>query len=145
MSMLNKFVIGFSLFGIHSRRAFVTTTSIMAQQSSYVSGANSIVYVTTPDMGAARILAHKIVEKNLAACVNIIPQLTSIYKWEGKMNEDSELLLMIKTATAKVDDLSKFVRENHPYSVPEVISVKIDNGNPAYLNWITTTVAGNGQ
>lgn len=96
-------------------------------------------------MGAARILAHKIVEKNLAACVNIIPQLTSIYKWEGKMNEDSELLLMIKTATAKVDDLSKFVRENHPYSVPEVISVKIDNGNPAYLNWITTTVAGNGQ
>lgn len=145
MTVLNKFVIGFSLFGILSRRTFATTSSIMAQSTTYASGLNSIVYVTMPNLDAAKILAHKIVDKDLAACVNIIPQVTSIYKWEGKVNEDSELLLMIKTTTENVDKLSKFVRENHSYSVPEIISVKIDNGNEAYLNWITNSVKGAGK
>lgn len=141
MTVLNKFVIGFSLFGILSRQTIATTTTFrMTDQAAYVPGTNSIVYVTIPDMNSAQILAHKIIDTNLAACVNIIPQLTSIYKWEGKINEDSELLMMIKTSTDKVDQLSKFVRENHSYSVPEVISIKIENGNADYLNWITKTV-----
>lgn len=75
-----------------------------------------------------------------AACVNIIPGLISVYEWEGKINEDPELLLKIKTATSKVDDVIKYVRENHPYDVAEVISVKIDNGNPPYLKWIDEVV-----
>lgn len=72
--------------------------------------------------------------------MNIIPGITSVYKWEGKINEDSELLLMIKTQSGKVDDLVKFVRENHPYSVPEVISTPIENGNLPYLKWIYDSV-----
>lgn len=141
MTTLNKFVIGFSLFGLLSRRSIATATPFrMAEKAAYVPGSNSIVYVTIADLDSAKILAHKIIDKNLAACVNIIPQLTSIYKWEGKINEDSELLLMIKTGTDKVDQLSKFVKENHSYSVPEVISIKIENGNADYLDWITKTV-----
>lgn len=72
--------------------------------------------------------------------VNIIPNIQSIYEWEGKINEDLEYLLMIKTSTDKIDALSTWVRENHPYSVAEVISVKIENGNPPYLDWIKKTV-----
>lgn len=106
----------------------------------YVPGANSIVYVTTPNEESAKNLATAIIHHKLAACVNILPHVLSIYEWEGKVNEDSELLLMIKTTTANVDQLAKFVRENHPYSVAEVISVKIENGNPPYLDWVTKSV-----
>jgi periplasmic divalent cation tolerance protein len=109
--------------------------------ASYTPGEHSIAYITTPDDQTAKKLAHNIISQNLAACVNIIPQITSIYHWEGKINEDSEVLLMVKTKTARIDELSNFVRENHPYSVAEVISVKIDNGNPPYLDWISKTVA----
>ncbi|XP_021698410.1 protein CutA homolog isoform X2 [Aedes aegypti] len=106
----------------------------------YEPGTHSIAYVTTPNANSAKELARKLVERKLAACVNIIPGLMSIYEWEGKINEDQEILLMIKTRTARVEELSKFVRENHPYSVAEVISVPIENGNPPYLEWLSKTV-----
>lgn len=99
-----------------------------------------MAYVTTPDQESAKKLARGIIERKLAACVNIVPQIESIYMWEGKVNEDSEYLLMIKTRTQQVDELSKYVRENHPYSVAEVISLPIQNGNPPYLKWIEQTV-----
>jgi len=91
-------------------------------------------------MELAKTLAHGIISNNLAACVNIIPGLTSVYSWDNKINEDSELLLMVKTKTNRVDDLSKFIRENHEYSVAEVISTPIENGNAPYLKWIHDTV-----
>lgn len=94
-------------------------------------------------MEVAKKLAHGIISNKLAACVNIIPSVTSVYEWEGKIQEDNELLLMLKTQTGKVDDLSKFVRENHPYSVAEVISTPIENGNLPYLKWIHDTVPDN--
>lgn len=103
-------------------------------------GSASACYVTAPDEHVAKKLAHGIISKKLAACVNIIPKITSIYEWEGKVNEDNEVLMMIKTTTAKVDELAKFVRDNHPYSVAEVISTPIENGNPLYLNWIHSSV-----
>lgn len=107
---------------------------------SYQAGSNSVAFVTTPDRESAKKLARSIIERRLAACVNIVPQIESIYLWEGKVNEDNEYLLMIKTRTERVDELSKFVRENHSYSVAEVISLPIQNGNLPYLNWITQTV-----
>ncbi|XP_055586922.1 protein CutA homolog isoform X2 [Uranotaenia lowii] len=116
------------------------TMSSQSQTSKYEAGLHSIAYVTTPNDTSAKELAHKLVERKLAACVNIIPGLTSIYEWEGKINEDHEVLLMIKTRTERVDELSKFVRENHPYSVAEVITVPIANGNPPYLDWLSRTV-----
>ncbi|XP_060558474.1 protein CutA homolog [Ruditapes philippinarum] len=63
------------------------------------------------------------------------------YEWEGKINEDSELILMIKTSSEKVPELSKYVRENHPYDCAEVISSKIDDGNEPYLKWISDTLS----
>ncbi|XP_016971685.1 protein CutA homolog [Drosophila rhopaloa] len=111
-----------------------------AEGESYQAGSSSVAFVTTPDRETARKLARSIIERKLAACVNIVPQIESIYLWEGKVNEDSECLLMVKTRTSRIDELSKFVRENHPYSVAEVISLPIQNGNPPYLDWIAQTV-----
>lgn len=99
--------------------------------------------MTVPNDEVAKKLAHGIVSNKLAACVNIIPPITSVYEWEGKINEDSELLLMIKTRSGRVEDLVKFVRENHPYSVAEVISTPIEKGNLPYLKWIHDTVPEN--
>lgn len=108
--------------------------------SSYIPGDSSICYVTTPNEESAKKIARDVITNKLAACVNIIPNIQSIYEWEGKINEDLEYLLMIKTTTENVENLTTYVRENHPYSVAEVISVKIENGNPPYLDWIAKTV-----
>lgn len=107
---------------------------------SSFAGVHSVAYVTVPDDAVAKRLARGLVENKLAACVNIIPQLTSIYEWEGKIQEEPELLLMIKTRTEKIDALTKYVKENHPYTVCEVISLPIQNGNSDYLKWISDVV-----
>ncbi|XP_001662826.2 protein CutA homolog isoform X1 [Aedes aegypti] len=126
-------------FDLENQRSCPKPSSGMSSEK-YEPGTHSIAYVTTPNANSAKELARKLVERKLAACVNIIPGLMSIYEWEGKINEDQEILLMIKTRTARVEELSKFVRENHPYSVAEVISVPIENGNPPYLEWLSKTV-----
>ncbi|XP_017892595.1 protein CutA homolog isoform X2 [Ceratina calcarata] len=107
---------------------------------SSLAGIHSVTYVTVPTQDVAKKLAHGLVKNKLAACVNIIPGLTSVYEWKNEINEDSELLLMIKTRTDTVDALTKFVKENHPYEVCEVISLPIQNGNDKYLNWISEIV-----
>ncbi|XP_052221741.1 protein CutA homolog isoform X2 [Dreissena polymorpha] len=118
----------------------VLRRSLGSMASSYVSGTHSMAFVTVPSMDVGKKLAHGIVQRRLAACVNIIPSVTSVYEWEGKVNEDSELILMIKTSSEKIPDLSKYVRENHPYDCAEVISAKIEDGNEPYLKWIGDTV-----
>ncbi|XP_038222911.1 protein CutA homolog [Zerene cesonia] len=100
----------------------------------------SVAYVTVPSTDVGKTIGHGLVKNKLAACVNIIPQVTSIYEWKNEINEDSEALLMIKTRTSLVDQLTEFVRSNHPYEVCEVISLPIQNGNPPYLKWIGDTV-----
>ncbi|XP_037937462.1 protein CutA homolog [Teleopsis dalmanni] len=107
---------------------------------TYTSGTSSVAFVTTPDENTAKKLARGLVEKQLAACVNIIPNIQSVYMWEGKVNEDSEYLMMIKTRTSRLDELIKWVRENHSYSVAEVITLPIEKGNVPYLSWIAQTV-----
>ncbi|XP_002134235.3 protein CutA homolog [Drosophila pseudoobscura] len=139
---------------VTSRSAFASTTTCKrilysptrmtdrqtCDSSSYKAGSSSVAFVTTPDRESAKKLAHGIIDRKIAACVNIIPKIESIYMWEGKVTEDDEYLMMIKTRTERIDELSKFVRENHPHSVAEVISIPIENGNLPYLNWIAQTV-----
>uniref|UniRef100_A0A8C2S9E8 CutA divalent cation tolerance homolog n=1 Tax=Capra hircus TaxID=9925 RepID=A0A8C2S9E8_CAPHI len=76
------------------------------------------------------------VEKRLAACVNLVPQITSIYEWKGEIEEDSEVLMMIKTQSSLVPALTDFVRSVHPYEVAEVIALPVEQGNPPYLQWV---------
>ncbi|XP_064815491.1 protein CutA homolog [Oncorhynchus masou masou] len=107
---------------------------------TYMSGTHSAAFVTCPNEQVAKDLARGIVEKKLAACVNIVPQITSVYEWQGKIQEDGEVLLMIKTRSSKVASLAEYVRSNHPYEVAEVISLPIEQGNPPYLKWLGDTV-----
>ncbi|XP_029595203.1 protein CutA homolog isoform X1 [Salmo trutta] len=107
---------------------------------TYASGTHSAAFVTCPNEQVAKDLARGIVEKKLAACVNIVPKITSVYEWQGKIQEDSEVLLMIKTRSSKVASLAEYVRSNHPYEVAEVISLPIEQGNPPYLKWLGDAV-----
>ncbi|XP_023296170.2 protein CutA homolog [Lucilia cuprina] len=107
----------------------------------YESGASSIAFVTAPDNEIAKKLAKGLVEEKLAACVNIIPNIQSVYMWEGKLNEDNEYLMIIKTGTSRVMELTKWVRDNHPYSVAEVITLPIENGNLPYMKWLSESVS----
>jgi len=78
-----------------------------------------------------------LVERRLAACVNILPAVTSCYRWQGSIETAAESLLLIKTDAAHYGELERAVREHHPYELPEVIMVPIERGLPPYLQWVT--------
>jgi len=82
---------------------------------------HSMVFATAPDDQSAKKIARGLVANKLAACVTIVPRITSIYAWEGEVIEDPEVLLMMKTRTSRLDELTQFVVENHPYQVAEVL------------------------
>ena len=98
--------------------------------------AQQIIFNTCPDEDSAQMVANRLVMENLAACVNIVPGLTSIYKWDGEIQQGTELLLMIKTRDDLLNQAMERIAELHPYELPEIISVPIDNGLQAYLDWI---------
>lgn len=97
-----------------------------------------LVYCTAPDLDTARALARTLVEERLAACVNLVPGLTSFYRWQGTVQEDAETLLLIKTAAARHRALQERLRALHPYELPEIIAVPVSAGLPAYLEWVAT-------
>lgn len=107
---------------------------------TYISGTHSAAFITCPNETVAKELARGMVGGKLAACVNIVPAVTSIYEWQGKIEEDNEVMLIIKTRSSKIAALTEYVRSNHPYEVAEVISLPIDQGNPPYLRWLGDTV-----
>jgi len=99
-----------------------------------------VVFSTFPDLETARRIGQVLVEEKLAACVNLIPQIESIYRWEDKLESSSEVLGLIKTTTWTYDQLEARIRCLHPYEVPEVIALRVQSGLPAYLNWIEQTM-----
>ncbi|HWN97944.1 MAG TPA: divalent-cation tolerance protein CutA [Blastocatellia bacterium] len=100
-----------------------------------------LVLVTTPNEEEARRVAMALVEGRLAACVNIVPAIESVYRWEGKITHDSETLMIIKTTSERYPDLERRVKELHSYSTPEVIALRLDRGSEQYLNWLRDSVA----
>ena len=102
-----------------------------------------IVFITAPDLDTAESIAKALLEKRLAACVNIIPGLRSIYHWEGKIEDDQEILLMIKTRAELIEkQLTPLVQKLHPYQVPEIIALPVVGGGQSYLDWILSETGG---
>lgn len=99
-----------------------------------------LLYVTTPDFLQAESLGMILLNDKLAACVNIIPGMTSLYWWEGKIEKNSEAVLIIKTTADRVDEVLAAVKKNHPYQVPCAISFAIEKGNQKYVDWLISSV-----
>jgi periplasmic divalent cation tolerance protein len=99
-----------------------------------------IVLTTTGSEEEARKIARVLVERRLAACVNIIPQIESIYRWQGKIEESREWLLLIKTSVELFPAVSDAIRELHSYDLPECITVNITDGSAEYLQWLGDSI-----
>lgn len=95
-----------------------------------------VVLVTAPDSACAEALAHALVEERLAACVNVVPGVRSFYRWEGRIQEDAEFLLVAKTRAEHLDALAARVDALHPYDLPEVLALSATEGSDAYLDWV---------
>jgi periplasmic divalent cation tolerance protein len=95
-----------------------------------------VVFITVDSQENAQKIANKLLTERKAACVNIIPKVESQYWWQGKLESADELLLIVKTRAALLDELIKLVKENHLYSIPEIIALPIIGGNEDYLKWI---------
>lgn len=99
-----------------------------------------LILCTCPDNQVAEQLATSLVEQRLAACINIIPGLTSIYRWQGKLEKGTEVLLLIKSTQDRYAAVESAIRQQHPYELPEIIAVTLDEGLPDYLRWITASL-----
>jgi periplasmic divalent cation tolerance protein len=95
-----------------------------------------VVLITCPSPEEAENLSKKILSERLAACVNIINSVHSLFHWQGKIEDDQESLMIVKTRSVLLDQLKTFVQENHPYDVPEVIALPIVGGSDDYMEWM---------
>jgi len=95
-----------------------------------------IVLSTVGSEEEARKIAHHLVEQQLAACVNIVPRIESVYRWQGKVESSREYLLLIKTSSEKFPEVRDAVRELHSYELPECIALAVEDGSPEYLQWV---------
>ena len=95
-----------------------------------------LVLTTLPADADAATFAHTLVDARLAACVNLLPVMDSVYRWEGKVEQERERQLVIKTSRGRLADLWERVKELHPYDVPEFLVMPIVDGNDAYLRWV---------
>lgn len=96
-----------------------------------------VVYITAPNEEEAAKIAHALVEGKLAACVNIVKNIRSIYSWQGKIEDEAEVLMIVKTKKSLFNSLSAKVKELHSYTVPEVIALPIIDGIEDYLKWLS--------
>ena len=100
-----------------------------------------LVLTNVPDLECAQLSARTLVEARLAACVNLLPAVHSIYRWQGQIEEATEITLLIKTTSQQIDSLQKAIVKLHPYDVPEIIATPIVAGYAPYLQWIATETA----
>lgn len=96
-----------------------------------------VVLCTCPDEDTARRLAGGVVEERLAACVNILPAMRSVFRWQGMVQEEREALMIIKTIAPRYAELETWLLANHPYDVPEILALPVAGGSATYLDWMT--------
>ncbi|RQW84691.1 MAG: divalent-cation tolerance protein CutA [Methylococcus sp.] len=101
-----------------------------------------LVLCSCPSIDSARELAGGLVEQRHAACVSILPGLTSVYAWKGQIESAEESLLLIKTRLANFPELERFIKELHPYEVPEILAIPVQAGSADYLAWLRESVSG---
>ena len=107
---------------------------------------DSLLVVTSlPDRESAEKLAVLLIERRLAACVNILAPCASIYRWQGEIQHDEEHPLLIKTVQDRYAEVEASIRANHPYELPEIIAVRIADGLPAYLQWVESETHHNDE
>jgi periplasmic divalent cation tolerance protein len=95
-----------------------------------------LIITNLPDRASAMALAHRLIDARLAACVNVLTDCTSVYRWEEKNETVNEVPVFIKTSAKHYAQLEQLIKSTHPYELPEIIAVPISNGLPAYLKWI---------
>jgi periplasmic divalent cation tolerance protein len=95
-----------------------------------------LVLTSLPNADIAKLLAKDLVEARLAACVNVMAPCHSVYRWEGELQEDGEVPLIIKTTAKLYPAVESYIRQQHPYDLPEIIAVKVEAGSPDYLRWV---------
>lgn len=96
-----------------------------------------VVLTTVPEIQESEELAKSIVESKLAACVQVVPKIKSYYFWEGKVQNEDEYLLLIKTLSSNFQKLAEFIRSHHSYEVPEVVALEASDVSDSYLSWMT--------
>ena len=101
----------------------------------------SVILCTCPDQTTAGTLAKGLVSGRLAACVNILPNITSIYTWQGELESATECLLVIKSSDDLYASVEQYIVSNHPYELPEIIAVPVRHGEPRYLSWIIESLS----
>ncbi len=99
-----------------------------------------VVLTTTPNEDEAETLAKKLVEAKLAACVQVLPKMKSVYFWEGEVQSEPEHLLLIKTLNEKYPEVERFLKENHSYDEPEIVALDSEAVSDSYLKWMTETL-----
>lgn len=106
-----------------------------------MAGMQAIVVMTTVGTEEqANLIAREIVARRQAACVNILPGVRSIYRWKGRICKDGELLLIVKTLEGEIEGVTATIRELHSYELPEILSFRVDHGEPGFLSWIAGSV-----
>jgi periplasmic divalent cation tolerance protein len=101
-----------------------------------------VVFMTSGNADEARRIANELVERQLAACVQILPEIESVYRWKGEVQRATELLLLAKTTAALFDDLERVVREIHSYNTPEIVAVPMAHVSEPYRAWLVDNVGG---
>ena len=100
----------------------------------------NIILSTYPDLASAQEAARTLISTHLAACINIIPSVLSVYKWQGSIQQEQETQLIIKTHESKLAELMSYIESTHPYDIPEVVVLDISKTSEGYANWLTNSL-----
>lgn len=97
-----------------------------------------LVFCNCPNLETAKKIARTLIEEHLAACINCVPGLLSVYRWQNQIEEQAEVLLLIKTSQTRFQALKARILALHPYELPEIVAVDVSAGHPPYLDWVTS-------
>ncbi|CAJ1070260.1 PREDICTED: protein CutA homolog isoform X1 [Xyrichtys novacula] len=111
-----------------------------ALTGSYAPGHHSLILINSPNEQAARDIGRAIMERRLAASVNILCRTSTMYYWKDEIQDASEILMLVKTKTSRIQQISDYVRSVHPYANPEVLSFLVEDGSLAYMKWMDEAI-----